>query len=132
VGDNVGDGVTVGNPSVGVELGDPKPVMGMTGWAVCVSAAAMVCAMAVPTLFGSGVESTGEAHASDAPNKTTTANRSGLNFNIFSTFRLTGPIIIVKTFFVQHLINVVSLHLFHFAMKGPGETPRRRAGRDAV
>jgi len=90
----VGDNVTVG-----VKVGDPKPVMGTAGWAVCVNNTTTVCATAVSNRPGTGVatETLGVVvHARTAIIKITEAQRSGFNFNIFSYFRSTHVIIIPK------------------------------------
>ena len=69
--------------------------------------------MVVPTRFGSGVEMAGEAHARDAINKTTTAQKIGLNLNMFASFRSTHVIIIPKTNTVpSFVIDVQLLNLF--------------------
>ena len=76
------------NATVGVKVGDPKPVMGMDGWAVCVNNTTTVCATAVSIRPGTGVatETLEVVHASVAIIKMTTAPRIGLSLNRFPTF----------------------------------------------
>jgi hypothetical protein len=89
VGDKVTVGVSVGGSGVNVLVGEPKPVMGMIGWAVCDSAATTVCTTVVPMRFGSGVEIAGKVHAREAINRILTDRWIGFSFNIFSSFRAT-------------------------------------------
>lgn len=68
---------------VAVGVGDSAPVMGIPGWAVCVSAAAEVPAIAVLITFGSGVDGPGGAQAWETINNTEPSKRFRILFGIF-------------------------------------------------
>jgi hypothetical protein len=99
VGDKVDVGVNVGGSGVNVLVGVASPVMGMNGCAVCVKAAATVCATVVLMRFESGVEiivTLGVVQASAAIIRTATAQRTGVIFNMCACFRSITNIIIPK------------------------------------
>lgn len=84
VGDNVDVGESIGNS--GVKVGDANPGMGTKARAVCVAAAAKVCAIIVLMAFASGVESgtTGVTQARETTSKPTMNKRIRDVFKMFA------------------------------------------------
>jgi len=82
-GVKVGKGV--GEAAI-VAVGDSGPVMGIPGWAVWVSAAALVPAMAVSIAFGSSGVAPGGAQAWTTIDNTETSRTFRVVFNMLPSF----------------------------------------------
>ena len=65
-------GVSVGSSGVEVKVDTAKVGDEIGGTELCVTPTITVCAMDVPTTFGSGVETVGAAHATTVPMKAAT------------------------------------------------------------
>jgi hypothetical protein len=88
VGDRVAVGVSVGGSGVKVGVGEFTTSIGTTAPEVCVTAAIMVCMIAVPREFISWVGAgAGIAQARETINKTITDKRMGVEVLIFASFR---------------------------------------------